>query len=321
MDFQYEDNRQYLDPLTNLQTMVDHASAGQARNTHPNCGDSKNRLGWKSGPVFLLPEQTVSLRHLSNLNDPPVPTSSGAEDDRYVCPTRAVKNEWETTHGISNAFCSGLRTMGKTSLITSASEKDVSSGHDKLSPTPHFAATMNSVDLDRSLECRSPLGVLDHTTQLERDQPNSHFSVQRRGDFTLGPLLQRKTQDPDVRKHFTLFPKAADLLRQSHKEQGDQYSCLTHEMVDLTDEAYESPQDGLFLCSGRAAATMSTGSTRVNLHPVNLVNERGGASSISNQHRKTSADGHARREITDELALTLCTSARHSHSSELGRVA
>lgn len=197
----------------------------------------------------------------------------------------------------------------------------LATGHDKLSPTPHFAATMNSVDLDRSLECRSPLGVLDHTTQLERDQPNSHFSVQRRGDFTLGPLLQRKTQDPDVRKHFTLFPKAADLLRQSHKEQGDQYSCLTHEMVDLTDEAYESPQDGLFLCSGRAAATMSTGSTRVNLHPVNLVNERGGASSISNQHRKTSADGHARREITDELALTLCTSARHSHSSELGRVA
>jgi hypothetical protein len=76
---------------------------------------------------FLPPEQTVSL-HLNNLNEPPVPASSGAED-ADVCIVQAVKNEWETTQGISRARYSGGRIVGKT-LMSFASEKDVSIGKD-----------------------------------------------------------------------------------------------------------------------------------------------------------------------------------------------
>jgi hypothetical protein len=110
-----------------LTTVVAHPPTRQARSMYPSVGDPKKRLGRKPMASFLPPEQTVSL-HLNNLNEPPVPASSGAED-ADVCIVQAVKNEWETTQGISRARYSGGRIVGKT-LMSFASEKDVSIGKD-----------------------------------------------------------------------------------------------------------------------------------------------------------------------------------------------
>ena len=123
-DSQYEDNGQRSDAINSLTTVVARHTAGQViRNiTYPNVRDSKNRLGRKSMASFMLPEQTVSL-HLNNLNEPPVPARSGAED-ADVCTVQTVKNEWETT---SRARFSGGINVGKT-LMSFAAEKDASTG-------------------------------------------------------------------------------------------------------------------------------------------------------------------------------------------------
>ena len=168
----------------------------------------------------------------------------------------------------------------------------------------------NCVDQDaQHLECGRRGRFLDHHTssQLEHDQANAYFSMQRHNDPNL-PLVQMAVpQEPALGKHYTLFPEAAGFLNQT----GDQYSCLTHEMVDFTGQAYESPEDVLFLRSGRAGrTTVSTGSTRLSLHPAATVSERGGASGVAQQRRKTAAEGKIMKEIADDLTLTLCTSAR-----------
>lgn len=195
----------------------------------------------------------------------------------------------------------------------------VCAGHDRLSRDPIVAEMMNCVDQDVQLmEYGRRRRFLDHhPAQLEHDQANAHLSIQSHGD-PYSPLVPRGVgQEPALGKHYTLFPEAAGLLTQT----GDQYSCLTHEMVDLTGQAYESPEDVLFLCSGRAGTTVSTGSTRLSLHPAAMVSERGGASSSAQLHRKTAGEGKIMKEIADDLTLTLCTSARQTHlSAESDRV-
>ena len=193
----------------------------------------------------------------------------------------------------------------------------VAAGFDRMSSDPIVPETMNCVDQDiQPPEVGRRRRFLDHQpAQLEPDQANGYFSVQKHGGPN-SPLVQRAgvPQEAALGKHYTLFPEAAGLLNQA----GDQYSCLTHEMVDLTSQAYESPEDALFLCSGRAGTTVSTGSTRLSLHPAA---ERGGASSSAPQPRKMAAEGKLMKEIADDLTLTLFTSARQTHlSAESDRV-
>lgn len=157
-----------------------------------------------------------------------------------------------------------------------------------------------------------------HPPQLEHDQANAYYNIQKHSDPHL-PLVQRGVpQEPALGKHYTLFPENAGLINQT----GDQYSCLTHEMVDLTGQAYESPEDVLVLCSGRAGATVSTGSTRLSLHPAAVMSKGDGASSIAQLQRKTVGAGKFMKEIADDLTLTLCTSARQANvlSTESDRV-
>lgn len=202
----------------------------------------------------------------------------------------------------------------------------MTAGHDRFSHDPLVADMMDCVDLGQQLECGRRKRFLEHQSkQLEYDQLNPYLNVHMNGDSSVVSQVQRQTQDPDPGKHYTLFPEAADLLNQSQREQGDQYSCITHEMVDVTGQAYKSLKDGLCLWSGRDGASVSTGSTRLSLHPAaaaasTTASNRGGASIISLQHKKVDADEDIVKDIADDLTLTLCTSVRHTHTPESSRV-
>ncbi|KAG0574276.1 hypothetical protein KC19_VG249700 [Ceratodon purpureus] len=316
-DPQCEENGQRSDVVNNFPSMLPHPFTGQRKTMYPNAKDPTSRIGRRSVASFLQPEQTVSL-HLNNLNELPVPASSGAEG-ADVCTVPAVKNEWGTTPGTSRARFSGGQIVGKT-LMSVASEKDISNGNDRLSRDPMVAEMVNCVDQDVHLvEYGRRRRLLDHhPAQLEHDQANAHLSIQRHSDPNSPLVLRGVAQEPSLKKHYTLFPEAAGVLNQT----GDtQYSCLTHEMVDLTSQAYESPEGVLFLCSGPAGTTVSTGSTRLSLHPTTVMSERGGASSSAQRHRKVAGEGKLMKEIADDLTLTLCTSARQTHlTAESDRV-
>lgn len=201
----------------------------------------------------------------------------------------------------------------------------IAAGHGRVSLDPVVADVMNCVDQDQPLGFGRRRRFLEHhpAAQVEHEQASAYFSVQRNGESNVPALVPSRgsPQEAAVGKHYTLFPEAAGLLNHAHREvQGDQYSCLTHEMVDLTGQAYDSPEDVLFLtCSGR---TVSTGSTRLSLHPAAVLREHGGAS--SQQHRIQAEGGNSiMKEIADDLTLTLCTSARqtsHPSSTESERV-
>lgn len=172
----------------------------------------------------------------------------------------------------------------------------IAAGHDRVSRDPVVADMMNCVYRDsQPLELRTRRRFLDQV-QVEHDhQATPYFcATVQRLHSDVAP--QEAAQIARGKQHYTLFPEAAGIqlnqlpVQQAHHHdqlQGDQYSCLTHEMVDrLSGQAYDSQADDvLFLCSGRGSAagtTVSTGSTRLSLHPAAaVVRERGG----SQQHR------------------------------------
>lgn len=136
---------------------------------------------------------------------------------------------------------------------------------------------------------QQPLEIGRHTRRRfldHQEQANRYSMVQ-----SALPLVA--LQEAALAKHYTLFPEAAGLLSNNQ----DQYSCLTHEMVDLTGQTFDSPDDVLY---------RSTGSTRLSLHPVQ-VREQNGA-------RIQAKEG---KVVQDDLTLTLCTSARRSESERV----